>query len=184
MLNHAVIEKVRAFIDDREDAWALPVEAARFVHATVLACRARRCVEIGTSYGYSGLWIGAAAAANGGSLLTIDKEQRKADIAASFFREAGLEGTITCRVGIAEQILGGLEGPVDWVLNDADKENCRRYVEILYPKLPVGGVVVTDNVNNQEIVREQFVPWVRQDKRFFSTLVTVGNGLEMSVKIG
>jgi caffeoyl-CoA O-methyltransferase len=178
-----VIEKVQAFIADKDDAWSLPAEAARFVHAMVLALKPRHCVEIGTSYGHSGLWIGSAVAANGGSLVTIEKEQRKSEIAAGFFREAGLDGVITCRVGSAADIIKGLPGPVDLALNDADKENCRRYVEMLYPKMPVGGVVLTDNVTSHEEVRENLSEWIRQDHRFASALADVGNGIEVSIKI-
>ena len=178
-----VIDRVEKFIADKEDALALPVESARFAHTLVLACRARQCVEIGTSYGWSGLWIGSAAAINGGRLVTIDKELRKAEIARGFFREAGLAETIDSRVGQGIEILAALPGPVDWVHNDADKENCIRYVELVYPKMPVGGVVLTDNVGNNEVVREQFVPWMRANANFFSTLVPVGNGMELSVKL-
>ncbi len=176
------IRELEVFMADKPEAWALPIEAAAFVHAVVLACRARKCVEIGTSYGYSGLWIGAAAALNGGKLITIEKEVHKASIAREFFKQAGLDDTVECRVGIAEEILSELAGPVDWALNDADKENCVRYAELLYPKLPVGGVIVTDNVGNQELVRTRFVPWVRAHGGFFSSLVHVGNGMELSVK--
>lgn len=178
-----VIDKVEAFIADKDDAWALPREAAAFVYAMVLACRSQHCVEIGTSYGYSGLWIGAAARANGGTLLTIDRESRKSEAAAASFDAAGLGGIITCRTGLAADILAGLPGPVDWVLNDADKENCRTYVELLYPRLPVGGVVLTDNAVSNEVVRDQFLPWIRADERFASRLIDVGNGIECSVKI-
>lgn len=178
-----VIERVREFNADKDDAWALPPESGQFVHALILACRAKNCVEIGTSYGYSGLWIASAAAANGGKLLTIDNQQRKSDIAGGFYKEAGLEAVVTRKVGVAAEILADLAESVDWALNDADKENAPRYVDLLYPRLPIGGVIVTDNVLNHEVIREQFVPWIRQDRRFFSTLVPVGNGLELSVKI-
>jgi predicted O-methyltransferase YrrM len=179
----AVIARAEAFIADKDDAWALPPEAGRFVHAMVVACGARRFVEIGTSYGYSGLWIGSAVAANGGTMVTIDKEARKREIAAGFFAEAELDGVITCEVGDAGDILSNLAGPVDAVLNDADKENCIHYVELLHPKMPVGGVIMTDNAVSNEIVRERFVPWVRADRRFASTLAEVGNGIEISIKL-
>lgn len=178
-----VIDKVQAFIAGRDDAWSMPVEAERFVHGLVLASGAKRCVEIGTSYGHSGLWIGSAAAANGGTLVTIDRDPRKSDIAAEFFAEAGLAQVITCRTGLAIEILAGLEGPVDWVLNDADKENLSQYVELLYPKMPVGGMIVTDNATSHEIVRDRFCGWIRGDARFVSALADVGNGLEISIKI-
>jgi caffeoyl-CoA O-methyltransferase len=179
----ATIERCQAFIADKDDALSLPEESARFVHATILAARPKVCVEIGTSYGHSGLWIASSAAAVGARVVTIDREARKSDIATQFFREAGLEGVITCRTGMAAEILPTIDGPIDWVLNDADKENYPRYVEMLYPRLSIGGMVLSDNVCNVDLVREQFVPWVRAHGGFFSTLVTVGNGLEMSVKI-
>jgi len=178
-----VIEKVQAFIADKDDAWSMPVEAERFVHAMVLACRSRHCVEIGTSYGHSGLWIGSAASANGGTLVTIDQEQRKSEIAADFFREAGLDQVITCRTGVAVDILAELDGPIDLTLNDADKENCRAYVELLYPKMPIGGVILTDNVTSHDEVRQQLSLWIRSDTRFNSVLADVGNGIEVSVKV-
>ena len=178
-----VIEKVQAFIADKTDAWSMPVEAERFVHAMVLAFRSTRCVEIGTSYGHSGLWIGSAVAANAGTLVTIDREQRKSDIAAGFFREAGLEDVITCRGGDAAEILAELPGPIDWVLNDADKESCRRYAELVHPKLIPGGVIMTDNATSDAIVRNEFCPWIRSDGQFASALADVGNGIEVSVKI-
>ncbi len=177
------IAKAEAFIADKDDAWALPPEAGRFVHAMVRACGVKRFVEIGTSYGYSGLWIGSAVAANSGTMVTIDKEPRKRDIAAGFFREAGLDRVITCEVGDAGGILAKLTGPIDAVLNDADKENCARYVELLHPNMPVGGVIMTDNAVSNEIVRDQFVPWIRADRRFASTLAEVGNGIEISIKL-
>lgn len=178
-----VIERANIFMADRQDAWSLPDESARFVHGLVLATRAQSCVEIGTSYGGSGLWVASAAAANGGRLVTIDNQQHKSDIAAGYFKEAGLEGAVTCLVGDAAEILAGLPGPIDFVLNDADKPGYARYVEILYPKMAVGAVVLSDNVLNEREVGEKFVPWVRAHPGFFSTLITVGNGLEMSVKL-
>jgi caffeoyl-CoA O-methyltransferase len=178
-----VIKKVQAFMADKDDAWSLPEGAARFVHAMVLACRARRCLEIGTSYGHSGLWIGSAVAANGGTLLTIDTEQRKSEIAAGFFREAGLDGVITCRTGAAADIINSLSEPIDFALNDADKENCRNYVEQLHSRMPVGGVILTDNVTSHAAVLHEFAEWIRQDPRFASALADIGSGIEVSIKI-
>jgi predicted O-methyltransferase YrrM len=178
-----VIEQCQAFIADKDDALSLPPESAQFVHAVVLATRARRCLEIGTSYGHSGLWIAAAAQKNGGTLVTLDREERKSTIAANYFKKAGLANLATCRTGPAADLLAELEAPFDFVLNDADKESYITYVEMLYPRLPVGATVLSDNVLNVDLVRERFVPWVRGHGGFFSTLVPVGNGLEMSVKI-
>ena len=58
----STIGELEAFIAGKDDALAIPREAAEFIHALLLSRRARRGVEIGTSYGYSGLWAGAALA--------------------------------------------------------------------------------------------------------------------------
>jgi predicted O-methyltransferase YrrM len=179
----AAIDKMQVFMRDKTDAYTLPIESARFVHAMVLSTRSRRCVEVGTSYGHSGLWIGAAAQANGGDLITIDIEQRKVDIAAGFFAEAGLASVITCRVAPALEVLEQIKGPIDFALLDADKENLRAYTELIHSKMSPHGLILTDNATSNEMVSDEFCPWIRQDKRFFSTLATVGKGIEVSVKI-
>ena len=55
------IERCQTFMADKDDALSLPNESAQFIYALVRATRARRCLEIGTSYGHSGLWIAAAS---------------------------------------------------------------------------------------------------------------------------
>ena len=178
-----VLEHVQTYIADKDDAWSMPTEAMRFVHAMVLACRPQQCVEIGTSYGHSALWIGSALAMGGGRLITIDRELRKSEIAAGFIADAGLNDVVDCLTGDAGEILDDLAGPIDLVLNDADKGNVGRYAKKVYPKMPIGGVILTDNVTSHEEVRERLCSWIRQDDRFASALADVGNGIEVSVKI-
>ncbi len=165
-----------------DDALALPRVSAEFVHALVLGTGARRVVEIGTSYGYSGLWIAWALAQNDGSLITIDNEPRKSDAARANFAEAGLSKYVDVRTGKAAEILPSLKGPIDFVLNDADKENCRLYVELLLKKLADRAVVVTDNIDSHAEELAGFMAWIRRHDSFFSTPVPVGSGMELSVK--
>jgi len=178
------IQQCRQFNDRCDDALALPEESARLAHALVLARGARRCLEIGTSYGYSGLWIGGAARANGGKLITIDCEQRKSDIAAAYFADAGLADTVECLTGLAEELLPALEGPFDFVLNDADKESLAAYVDLLIDKLDRQAVILTDNIISHAEAAEPFLRHVRNHPAFFSTLVPVGSGMELSVYLG
>ena len=177
------IDQVRAFIDEREDAWPLPVEAARVVHAIALAVRAQRCLEIGTSYGYSGLWIGAATAQHGGELVTLEKEARKAKIARDFFDRAVLGPVLDSRCGRAEALIGELAGGFDFVFNDADKVGARGYIEALIPKLADHAVVVTDNATSHVDELGDYLEWMRTGGIFFSTLLNVGNGLELSIRL-
>jgi caffeoyl-CoA O-methyltransferase len=177
-----VIESCQAFMRDKADALSLPRESAEFVYGLILAVGAKRALEIGTSYGHSGLWIGAAMQTNGGTVVTIDRERRKSEIAAAYFAQAGLSSIIRCENGLALEVIKSLRGPIDFVLNDADKENCRAYVELLLPKLAPRAVVLTDNTISHAAQLADFVCWMRQHPAFAGAHVPVGNGMEMSVR--
>lgn len=185
-MNQRVIEtiaEVERFMADRDDALALPREAAAFLHGLVLARGASRVIEIGTSYGYSGLWIASALCAWGGRLITIDREPRKTTTARSFFEAAGLADAVAFVTGDASSLLPDVEGPIDFVLNDADKENAQWYVELLLPKLSRNAVVLTDNTVSHADQLASFVAWARSCGAFFSTHVPIGSGMELSVRL-
>ncbi len=176
-----VIDQVETFMAGKDDALNIPREAGVFVYGLLLATRATRAVEIGTSYGYSGLWIGAALQQNGGRLLTIDREPHKSDAAATHFAAAGLAECIECRTGVAADLLHDVDGPVDFVLSDADKENCREYAELLTPKLADRAVLLTDNTLTHAEELAGFCAWIRDHGAFESCNLTIGNGMELSV---
>lgn len=176
------IAKLERFIATVDDALALPREAAQFARALILSTGAKRAVEIGTSYGYSGLWMASALVENGGKLITIDHDARKLQVARSYFETAGLAEHVECVQESAVDALATLDGPVDFVLNDADKENCRRYLELLADKLSDRAIVLTDNTTSHPDQLAEVVSWLRGRSDFFSTHVPIGNGMELSVK--
>lgn len=179
----AEIERTAAFVDTRDDALNIPRSSAEFLHALVVAGGWRRGVEVGTSYGFSGLWIGAAFFHNGGELITIDRQAHKTGHARDVFRRAGLEHTIRSRSGNAADVLTELEGPFDFVFLDADKENTLGYFETLWPKLAHHAVIVTDNATSHANELADFLARVREHDQLVSTLVPIGSGLELSVKV-
>ncbi len=176
------IERLERFMATVTDANPVPREAGAFMHALILATGARQAVEIGTSYGYSGLWIASALAENGGRLTTIDHDPRKTESARLRFKAAGLDSCITLRTGGALEVLRTLDGPIDFVLNDADKENCIKYVDPLAEKLSVRAIVLTDNTLTHPDQLAGFLAWIRARRDFFSSHISIGNGMEMSVK--
>ena len=68
------------------------------------------------------------------------------------------------------------------MLNDADKENCIRYVELLFDKLVGGAVVLTDNTHSHPDQLADFLAWIRHHDGFHSVDVPIGNGMELSVR--
>jgi len=176
------IQRLEREMVGKTDAKPVPHEAGAFMHALILATRARHGLEIGTSYGYSGLWIAAALAENKGRLVTLDHDPRKTDAARATFESAGLSDIIETKVGAALDLLPALDGPFDFVLNDADKDNCIRYVDIIAGKLADRGVILTDNTLTHAPQLSGFLDWVRAQSGFYSTSVPIGNGMELTVK--
>ena len=168
----------------RDDALAIPREAAEFVHALVTMRGAARGLEIGTSYGYSALWTAGVLRDHGGCLVTIDMEPAKHEVASRYFEQAGLVDAVRCVQGVALDVLADVDGPLDYVLIDADKENCRAYFESVVPKLSDRAVVLTDNTLTHPDELAAYLNWLRGRSDFVSAHVPVGNGMEMSVYVG
>lgn len=176
------LAEVAAFNHSHDDALAIPEEAGAFMHALILSSGATRGLELGTSYGYSGLWIASALRRNGGRLVTIERESRKSEIAGRHFERAGLSQCIDRRIGVIADVLGTMNGPFDFVFVDADKEASLDYVRRLRPKLAPRAVIVTDNILHPPHFNwPEYLAALRNDPGLFSTLVPVGNGMELTI---
>jgi len=107
---------------------------------------AKLVVEIGTSTGESGLWFALALRKTGGKLITHDIDPGRAKIAAENFKRAGVEDLITIVLGDAHETVKNIEGPIDILFLDADKDNYLDYLDKLVPKLRPGGLIVAHNM--------------------------------------
>lgn len=179
----AEILRVEHFVAQRDDALAVPRVAAEFLHTLVLAGGYRRGLEIGTSYGYSGLWIAAALQHNGGALTTIDHDADKVPFARDAFQRAGLADTVDVVQGAAGAVLDDIHGPFDIVFIDADKESSRRYFDRVWSKMAQRATIVTDNATSHADDLADYLQYLRNHPRLCSTLLPIGSGMEVSVKL-
>jgi caffeoyl-CoA O-methyltransferase len=144
-------QRVRSFLDRHRNDWHdmnVPEVDGRTLHSLILKHRYQRAVEIGTSTGHSSIWIAWALSKTGGKLVTIDIDPRRHATAVANFREAGLADYIDARLGDAHEIVPRLEGPIDFVFSDADKDWYTRYLEALWPKLRPGACFTAHNVSS------------------------------------
>lgn len=147
-------KRVQSFLDQHQNDWHdlnVPAVDGRTLHDLVLKGRYQRAVEIGTSTGHSGIWIAWALSKTGGKLVTIDIDARRHAIAVANFRETGLADYVDARLGDAHQIVPRLDGPIDFVFSDADKEWYTKYLEALWPKLRPGGCFTAHNVSTPQM---------------------------------
>jgi predicted O-methyltransferase YrrM len=179
----AMIDQLDALGQQRDDAWQIPRDEGAVLYNIAVAANATRIVEIGTSYGFSGLWWGAALLGNDGRLHTIDVNPKKYESARLTFAKAGLNQIITNHLGDAREVLASLAGPFDIAFIDADKPSTQAYFDLVWPKLRVGGSVLTDNASTHRRELHDFVHHVRTRPDAHSTQVPVGNGIEWTIKL-
>ena len=162
----------------------------------VLAAGRRRICEIGTAYGYSTLWMALAQGA-GATIVTIDPDRTRTDLARGFWRQAGVAiGRIEVVNKPALEAFAAndplLAGPFDLAFIDALKHEYQAYVEALVPRLTRGALVVADNVlwsgrlsgaraaekdDESTAALRAFDAAMLRDDRFQTTILPVGDGL-------
>jgi caffeoyl-CoA O-methyltransferase len=119
--------------------------AGRFVELTARLAGARRVVELGSGFGYSAYWF-ARAVGDDGEVVCIDGDEANAERAEAYLRRAGLWDRVDYRVGDAVERFEDVQGGVDLVYCDIDKDGYPAAWEAAAARLPVGGVFVCDNV--------------------------------------
>ena len=115
----------------------------------VRAVGARQVLELGTASGYSAIFLARALRQTGGRLLTLEWDPGMADRARDNLERAGLQEIGEVRVGDALEIVRGLEGPLDMIFMDIDKENYLKAFLHCARLLRPGGLLVADNIGFQ-----------------------------------
>lgn len=178
----AVIDEVEAFQRTRDDAWNVPRDEGMLLHTLARLGGCRTVVEVGTSYGFSGLFLAAAARANGGLLHTFDINPMKHEHAARHFAKAGLSDAVRLHTGDALAELPRLPGRVDFAFLDAAKPQTFDYWRAIEDKLSPRCVVAVDNTGSHREQLADFVAMLRGRADFTSCDVPVGNGFELAVR--
>lgn len=160
---------------------------------SALAAGRRRIVEVGTAYGYSTLWLALGQPADG-TIVTIDPDASRTDLARGWWRQAGIadERIRVVTAPALDAFAAGdeaLAGPFDLAFIDALKPEYSAYLEALIPRLVPGALVVADNVlwsgrvadpkvnDENTIALRAFDAAVLADTRFSAAILPVGDGL-------
>jgi predicted O-methyltransferase YrrM len=171
----------------REPGWrdtqllTVGAEVGMLVNLLVKSLAAPRILEIGTSYGYSAIWLGEAARATGGHVTTLELADYKAEHARAMADKAGLAEHIDFLVGDAVALIDGMAGGFDFILLDLWKDMYVPCLDAFYPKLNPGAIVVADNMvvpGGAEV--ERYGREVRARAHISSVLLPIGQGIEIS----
>jgi predicted O-methyltransferase YrrM len=170
-----------------ERMFAVGPETAQLLNTLIHATRAARVLEIGGSMGYSTIWMAEAVEATSGHLTTLEYVPAKAAMLRGRIADAGVEATVEVREGDALSILPTLDGPWDFVLIDAWKEDYPAYFDLVFPKLRVGGLLMADNITYPTPPGpgiEQYLEKARSRSDAQSQLIPLANGLEITIRLG
>lgn len=167
-------------------------ETGRFLELIVRLTAAKRVLELGTSNGYSALWILKALKENGGHLVTIDSKDRLHDEAVENFRIAGLADNVTAVFGDAAEELEKLEPGFDIIFQDCGKYLYPQLFEKTVSLLRPGGLLIADDtlfsVNpsvrpNLGRFTDKYNKLAFGDNRLLTSIIPVGHGLTLSFKL-
>lgn len=152
-------------------------DTGAFLAVLVRSMAARNILEIGTSNGYSTVWLASAAAAMGGRVTTIDVDARKTQLAVHNLRRAGLESAVEPHTGDAGVLLArGAAERWDLIFLDADRKPYATWWPDLWRGLRPNGLLVVDNAISHAAEMEPLVERIRQEPGATHVLVPVGKG--------
>jgi predicted O-methyltransferase YrrM len=154
-----------------------------FLRDQVIKANTKRALEIGTSNGYSSIWIAMGVRHTGGHLITLEIDDAKVRLAQENFRVAGVDSQITLVHGDALGEIPKLQGPFEFVFIDAWKADYIKYLDLVLPMVPRGGVIVAHNTTNLRSALLDFIARVKADPQLKTTFVDAGpGGFSVSVK--
>jgi predicted O-methyltransferase YrrM len=167
--------------NQRDGNMNVPIEDGRFLRVLAESLGARQIVEIGTSNGYSGLWLCLALKSTGGKLTTFEIDARRAAMARENFKKAGVDDIVTLVEGDAHEKVAEIAGPVDIVFIDADKEGYTDYLTKLLPKVRSGGLIVAHNITPR-MAEATFVNAITTSPDLETVFYTQGGGVSVTLK--
>jgi caffeoyl-CoA O-methyltransferase len=152
---------------------SVPRTDGEFLRLLIKATRARNVLEVGTSHGYSAIWMGLGLEETGGRLTSIEIDAARHDLARRHLSEAGLSQRVTLIKGDAHVEVTKLDGPFDFVFLDADKEGQADYFNKLYPKkLGPGGILAVHNAIRQANSMKDYLDMIRKHPDFDTVILS------------
>ncbi len=159
----------------QKEFWNVPRVTGMFLNLLARGCGS--ILEVGTSNGYSGIWL----ASSGARLTTIEFWDKRLDLAKENFKKCNLD--VKTIQGDALEVLQGLDGTYDMIFVDANKTQYLDYFLAADKLLRKGGILVCDNILSHEEKCRPFVEVINSHPNYRNVILPLPGGLSMAVKI-
>jgi len=165
--------------------WNISRVTAEFLYSLIREQKSKNVLEIGTSNGYSGIWLGKAVKENGGHLTTIEFYDKRLNIAKENFRNCHVDDVITTLKGSALMHLEYLPNnfEIDFAFVDANKSEYIKYFEYIDKHLKKGGIIACDNVLSHETKCKPFIDAINNNQNYENVVLPLPAGLSLGRKI-
>ena len=153
-------------------------ESALFLAMQVRIQQSKKILEIGTSTGYSTLWLADAAQVTGAKVTTLEIDEKRTLQAKHYAQELQVSDVIDFWVGDAQNFLEKSQEQYDFILLDAERDAYLNYWTYLQHMIqPKGGILIVDNVISHAAEVKSLINEIKQDPRFMTTTLPIGAGL-------
>lgn len=168
----------------QKEFWNIPRKTGVLINMFIKMMGIKDVLEIGTSNGYSGLWITKALKQTGGRLTTIEYYDKRQSVAMSNFEKCGVADIVRPLQGSACDILEALEPDekFDFVFIDANKREYVKYFELVKPHLKEKALIIADNIISHAEKVQTFIDAVDADKDFQYEIVELPGGILIAYK--
>jgi caffeoyl-CoA O-methyltransferase len=153
----------------------IPPETGQFIALLAASAPDGIYLEIGTSGGYSALWLALTCRQRNCKLITFEVLEEKVRLAQETFRVARVEDIIELIHGDAREFLDNYKN-ISFCFLDAEKEVYAECYEKLIPNMVSGGILVADNIISHSEILQPMVDRVLDDERVDALVVPIGNG--------
>ena len=160
----------------------LEPETAALLAVLVRSGGRRHLLEIGTSNGYSTIWLAWAVGATDGRVTSVEMDPGRQGMADENLRRAGLRDLVDLKLGEATEVVGGLPGPFDLVFFDADRVSAPAQLDLLFQKLAPDVMILADNVLSHPEEVTGYLEALEGLPGFDRLVVAVGKGLSIAYR--
>ncbi|MFO7889012.1 MAG: class I SAM-dependent methyltransferase [bacterium] len=164
-----------------EDGMNVPPADGRLLYDLILEKGYTRGLEIGTSNGFSALWLGLAFRQTGGTLITLENDSERAEQARVNFKQAGLDQVIYFRICDALKEIPLIKDRFDFVFIDAWKDDYLKYFQLVRSRIIPRGVIAAHNVDDARQEMADFLDEIASDTDFTTSIErTSSAGISLS----
>lgn len=177
-----LLSELENFGQKNKGYFNIPASTGKFFYNLVLIAKSKNILEIGTSNGYSTIWLSEAAKHNNGKITTIEISEFKVKMAKENFKRSKLNN-IKIIHGNAIKEIPKLNQKYDFMFIDAIKRQYIDYLRLAEKNLKKNSIIVADNAVMFKDKMKGYLNYVEHNKKYSSVLVPIGTGVEFSVKL-